>query len=382
MKREVYGSDHDAFRETVRELVAREVAPHRAEWEREGLVPRTAWKAAGAQGLIGIGAPEELGGGGTPDFRYRMVVIEELCGADCSGLNAGLSVQDDLVLPYLLDLGTPEQRRAWVPRMCAGTAIGALVLTEPGAGSDLQGVRTLARRTATGWMLDGQKTFITNGCQADVLVVLARTDPDAGSRGFSLFLIDATAPGFRRGRKLEKLGLRGSDTAELFFDELELTDADVLGTVGGGFGHLMERLPRERLSISATSMAAAQAAFDWTRTYVAERRAFGPRIDTFQNTRFVLAEIATELDVGWAYLDRSVARYDTGELSAVDAAKGKWWFSDLQQRVVDRCLQLHGGYGYMLEYPIARAYADARIQPIYGGTNEIMKEIIGRDLIR
>jgi acyl-CoA dehydrogenase len=382
VQREVYDADHDAFRETVRELVAREVTPHREEWERAGLVPRTAWKAAGAQGLIGIGAPEDLGGGGTPDFRYRMVVIEELCAADCSGLNAGLSVQDDLVLPYLLDLGTPEQQRAWVPRMCEGTAIGALALTEPEAGSDLQGVRTSARRTATGWVLDGQKTFITNGYQADVLVVLARTDPEAGSRGFSLFLVDATAPGFRRGRKLEKLGLRGSDTAELFLDGVELTDADVLGTVGGGFGHLMERLPRERLSISATSMAAAQAAFDWTRAYVAERRAFGQRIDSFQNTRFVLAETATELDVGWAYLDRSMARYDAGQLTAVDAAKGKWWFSELQQRVVDRCLQLHGGYGYMAEYPIARAYADARIQPIYGGTNEIMKEIIGRDLVR
>jgi alkylation response protein AidB-like acyl-CoA dehydrogenase len=383
MQRNLYDADHEQFRSAVREFVAREITPHRERWDRDGLVDRTAWSAAGAQGLLGIPAPVELGGGGVDDYRYRMVLIEELCAADAASFNAGLSVQDDLVLPYLLDLGTQEQKARWLPAMCAGTVIGALAMTEPGAGSDLQAVRTTARSTGDGgWVLDGTKTFITNGILADVTVVFARTDPDAGARGFTLFLVDASTPGFRRGRKLEKLGLRGNDTAELFFDGVVLSKDDVLGTVGGGFGHLMERLPRERLSIAATSLASAQAAFDRTRAYTRERTAFGRSVDEFQNSRFVLAEMATELDVAWSYLDRSIQLLNCGELTAVDAAKAKWWVSDLQQRIVDRCLQLHGGYGYMLEYPIARAYADARIQPIYGGTNEIMKEIIGRDLVR
>ncbi|MGW0177189.1 acyl-CoA dehydrogenase family protein [Rhodococcus sp. NPDC003322] len=382
MKRNLYDTDHQVFRETVQEYVTREVAPHRERWEHAGLVDRSAWSMAGSLGLLGIGAPTAHGGGGVADFRYRMVIIEELCAADSASFNAGLSVQDDLVLPYLIDLGTTDQQSRWISAMCAGTAIGALALTEPGAGSDLQGVRTTARRTAGGWILDGQKTFITNGILADVVVVFARTDSDVGAKGFTLFLVDAKSPGFRRGRKLEKLGLRGNDTAELFFDGIVLTDADVLGTVGGGFGHIMERLPRERLSIAATSLSSAQAVFDWTKAYARDRKAFGQRVDGFQNTRFVLAEIGTELDVAWTYLDRLIVLLNEDTLSAVDAAKAKWWLSDLQQRVVDRCLQLHGGYGYMLEYPVARAYADARIQPIYGGTNEIMKEIIGRELVR
>ncbi|MFE3028215.1 acyl-CoA dehydrogenase family protein [Nocardia tengchongensis] len=382
MERDLYESDHHLFRDMVRKFVAREISPHREKWESNGLVDRSAWTAAGAQGLLGFAAPEEFGGGGTTDFRYRMIVMEELCAGDAASFNAGLSVQDDLALPYVLDLGTAEQHERWLPGMCAGTAIGALAMTEPAAGSDLQRIRTTARRTDGGWVLDGQKTFITNGILADVVVVFARTDTAAGARGFTLFLVDTSLPGFRRGRKLEKLGLRGNDTAELFFDKIELSDADVLGTVGGGFGHLMDRLPRERLSIAASSTASAQAVFDRTRSYVSERTAFGQRIDGFQNSRFVLAEISTELDIAWAYLDRSIRLLNAEELTAVDAAKAKWWMSDLQQRVIDRCLQLHGGYGYMLEYPVARAYADARIQPIYGGTNEIMKEIIGRDLVR
>lgn len=382
MERNLYDSDHELFRGTVREFVAREVIPHRERWENEGMVDRTAWTAAGDLGLIGVAAPTEYGGGGVADFRYRMVVIEELCAADSNSFNAGISAQDDLVLPYLMDLGSPEQHARWIPALCSGSAIGALAMTEPDAGSDLRAIRTTAKRTAEGWVLDGQKTFITNGILADVVIVYARTESDDGTQGFTLFLVDATTPGFQRGRKLEKLGLRGNDTAELVFDNIVLTDADVLGTVGGGFGHLMERLPLERLSIAATSLASAQSAFDWTRAYTSERKAFGQRIDGFQNSRFVLAEIATELDVAWAYMDRSITLLNAGELTAVDAAKAKWWISDLQQRVVDRCLQMHGGYGYMLEYPISRAYTNARIQPIFGGTNEIMKEIIGRDLVR
>ncbi|WP_028933429.1 acyl-CoA dehydrogenase family protein [Pseudonocardia spinosispora] len=382
MHRDLYNTDHRAFRDTVREFVAREVTPHRERWDSAGLIDRTVWAAAGTQGLLGLAAPQQYGGGGSDDFRYRMVVIEELLAADAASLNAGLSVQDDLVLPYVVDLGHAAQRQRWLPPLCAGEAIGALALTEPGAGSDLLGIRTQAKPRAGGWVLNGQKTFITNGVLADVVVVFARTDPAAGSRGFTLFLVDATADGFRRGRKLNKIGLRGNDTAELFFDDLELSEGDVLGTVGSGFGHLMERLPRERLSIAATSLASAQVVFDQTLDYVAQRKAFGKRVDSFQNSRFVLAEMATELDIAWTYLDRSIRLLSDHLLSPIDAAKSKWWMSDLQQRVVDRCLQLYGGYGYMLEYPVARAYADARIQRIFGGTNEIMKEIIGRDLVR
>lgn len=380
MQRDGYDGDHELFRQSVREFLAREVVEHRQRWDDEGLIDRGVWRAAGAQGLLGIAAPERLGGGGMPDFRFRLVLMEEFARVGASSFNAGISVQDDLVLPYLQDLGSEAQQQRWLPAMCAGEAIGALALTEPGAGSDLQGIRTTARREADGWVLNGQKTFITNGIHADVVVVFARTESADGADGFSLFLVEGERAGFRRGRKLEKIGLRGNDTAELFFDDVALPAGNLLGVEGKGFAHLMERLPRERLSIAATSMAAAQAAFDWTCTYCFERKAFGRPIGDFQATRFTLAELKTSLDVGWAFLDRAVTQLNDGRLTAVDAAEAKWWLSDLQQRVVDQCVQLHGGYGYMLEYPIARAYLDARIQPIYGGTNEIMKEIIGRSL--
>jgi alkylation response protein AidB-like acyl-CoA dehydrogenase len=370
------------LRASVREFAAREIAPYQEKWIADGLIDRSAWLAAGAQGLLGLAVPATYGGAGEPDYRYRLVIMEELARIGAASFNAGTSVQDDLVVPYLLDLGTPEQKEAWLPRLCAGTAIGALALTEPGTGSDLQAVRTSATRQGDGWLLSGSKTFITNGVLADVVVVFARTDPAAGSRGFSLFLVDRAMPGFDRGRKLEKLGLRANDTAELFFNDVALPATALLGEVGRAFEHIMVRLPRERMSIATTSLAAAQAAFEWTYAYCFERRAFGQPIGDFQHSRFTLAEMSTELDVARAYIDRAVLALNDGTLSAVDAAKAKWWMSDLQQRIVDRCLQLHGGYGYMLEYPIARAFADARIQPIYGGTNEIMKEIIGRDLAK
>lgn len=376
MQRDLYDRDHELFRQSVREFLVREVVDHRQRWDDEGLIDRSAWLAAGKQGLLGIAAPEHLGGGGIPDFRYRVVIMEEFARVGASSLNAGTSVQDDLVLPYLQDLGTETQQQQWIPRLCSGEAIGALALTEPGAGSDLQGISTKARQDGDTWILTGQKTFITNGIHADVVIVFART----GADGFSLFLVESDRPGFRRGRKLDKIGLRGNDTAELFFDDIALPSANLLGVQGKGFAHLMERLPRERMSIAATSLATAQSAFDWTRAYCFERKAFGRPIGDFQATRFTLAELKTSLDVGWALLDKAVTHLNDGRLTAVDAAEAKWWLTDLQQQVVDRCVQLHGGYGYMLEYPIARAYLDARIQPIYGGTNEIMKEIIGRSL--
>jgi acyl-CoA dehydrogenase len=380
VNRDLFGPDHEALRETAREFVAREVVPHQDHWLEKGLIDRSAWLAAGAQGLLGIAAPAEYGGAGDPDYRYRLVFIEELARVGSASFNAGTCVQDDLVIPYVVDLGTPEQKAAWLPRLCSGEAIGALAMTEPSTGSDLQGIHTTAVRDGDGWRLSGSKTFITNGILADIVVVFARTNPDAGSRGYSLFLVDSAADGFQHGRKLDKLGLRANDTAELFFDNIALPATALLGTEGGGFGHLMERLPRERLSIAATSLAFADAAFDWTATYCFQRRAFGRPIGDFQHSRFTLAELSTELDVARAYLDSSVLALNEGTFSAVDAAKAKWWMSDLHNRVVDRCVQLHGGYGFMLEYPITRAYADARVQSIFGGTNEIMKEIIGRDI--
>ncbi|MGG7102435.1 acyl-CoA dehydrogenase family protein [Rhodococcus sp. 24CO] len=380
MKRSIYDQDHEDFRSSVKAFIAKHITPNIERWDSEGFIDRDAWKAAGEAGLLGISVPGEYGGGGIPDFRFRMVQMEEFAAVGANSFNAGTSVQDDLVIPYLVDLGTHEQKQRWLPSLCDGTAIGAMAMTEPGAGSDLQGIRTTATRDGDDWVLQGSKIFITNGIAADVVIVLAKTTHGAGSRGMSLFLVPTTAPGFRRGRKLEKLGLRSNDTAELFFDDLRLPADSLLGHEGKGFVHVMERLPRERMSIAATAVAAAAAAFEWTRTYCFERHAFGQPIGNFQATRFTLAEIATDLEAGTSLLDRATVLLNAGELSAVDAAQAKYWLSDMHNKIVDRCLQLHGGYGYMLEYPIAKAYADARILPIYGGTNEIMKEIIGRDI--
>ncbi|MGG7099861.1 acyl-CoA dehydrogenase family protein [Rhodococcus sp. 24CO] len=380
MKRSIYDQDHEDFRSSVKAFIAKHITPNIERWDSEGFIDRDAWTAAGEAGLLGISVPGEYGGGGIPDFRFRTVQMEEFAAVGANSFNAGTSVQDDLVIPYLVDLGTHEQKQRWLPSLCDGTAIGAMAMTEPGAGSDLQGIRTTATRDGDDWVLQGSKIFITNGIAADVVIVLAKTTHGAGSRGMSLFLVPTTAPGFRRGRKLEKLGLRSNDTAELFFDDLRLPADSLLGHEGKGFVHVMERLPRERMSIAATAVAAAAAAFEWTRTYCFERHAFGQPIGNFQATRFTLAEIATDLEAGTSLLDRATVLLNAGELSAVDAAQAKYWLSDMHNKIVDRCLQLHGGYGYMLEYPIAKAYADARILPIYGGTNEIMKEIIGRDI--
>ncbi|AJE80432.1 acyl-CoA dehydrogenase domain-containing protein [Streptomyces albus] len=380
MRRTLYTEDHEQYRDTVREFLHREVVPHYERWEQEQLIDRGVLASARKAGLLGLEVPEEFGGSGVHDYRFRAVVCEEAARAHVTSFDVTLGLQDDLVLHYLTDLTTPEQRRRWLPGFATGDVIGALAMTEPGTGSDLQGIRTTAVRDGDAWVLNGQKTFISSGSSADLVIVAARTDPDAGSRGFSLFVVEDGMPGFTRGRKLAKIGLHAQDTAELFFTDVRVPAANLLGGEGRGLANLMSHLPRERMGIVVQAMAGARAVFEDTRRYVFDRRAFGSAVGDFQATRFALAEMATELDVAQAFADQCVLAYNAGELTPVDAAKGKWWISELQKRIVDRCLQLHGGYGYMTEYPVARAFVDTRVQTIYAGTTEIMKEIIGRDL--
>jgi alkylation response protein AidB-like acyl-CoA dehydrogenase len=380
MQRDIFEAEHTAFRETVRTFLAREAVPHHEQWEAEGQVDRAVWKAAGAAGLLGTDVPEEYGGGGVDDFRYNAVVTEEISRAGTTGL--GFSLQNDVVAPYLLRLATEEQKRRWLPGFCSGEIITAIAMTEPGTGSDLQGITTTAKRTAEGdWILNGAKTFITNGIHADLVVVVARTDQQAGSRGFSLLVVERGMAGFERGRRLKKVGLKAQDTAELSFTDVHVPAANLLGDEGQGFIYLMQNLAQERLSIAVAAIAGATRALELTVAYAKDRTAFGASIASFQNTRFELAEMDTEVTVTQTFIDRCIRQHIESELSATDAAKAKWWATDVQKRVVDRCVQLHGGYGYMLEYPIAKAFVDARVQSIYGGTNEIMKEIIGRSLL-
>jgi alkylation response protein AidB-like acyl-CoA dehydrogenase len=380
MDRGLYTSHHEAYRDTVREFLVREVTPRHAQWEADRWIDRSVFAAAAKHGIYGLAIPQEYGGAGESDYRYRMVVAEEIAKVHALSFALTISLQDDLVLHYLIDLASDEQKQRWLPGFAAGEIIGALAMTEPGTGSDLRGIRTSARRDGDDWLLNGQKTFISSGIMADLVVVAARTDPDAGSRGFTLFAVERDMPGFRRGRKLEKIGLPAQDTAELFFEDVRIPAQNLLGAEGRGLHHLMSHLPRERLGVSAKAIATCRAIFEETRRYCGERTAFGQPIGDFQHVRFELAELATEIDVAQAYVDQSVRAFNAGTLTAVDAAKGKWYISELQKRVVDRCLQLHGGYGYMAEYPVARAFVDTRAETIYAGTTAIMKEIIGRDL--
>jgi len=382
VERTLFTPDYNAYRTLVREFVSREVAPNLQRWEDERLIDRHVWRAAGKQGIIGLAVPEEFGGSGQADFRYQVIIFDEFAKAGATSLGSGFSVQDNIVIPYVSDLGTDEQKRRWLPGLAAGEIIGAIAMTEPGAGSDVQGIRTTAAHDDGTWVINGQKTFITNGINADLVIVVARTNPGAGARGFSLIIAEAGAAGFSRGPKLDKIGLHAQDTAELFFDDVRVPAANLLGAEGRGFPHLMERLPRERLSIAVAAASGAEAIFAETKRYCFGRKAFGQLIGDFQHTRFQLADISTELDVTRAYLDAAVLALNAGTLSATDAAKAKWWATELQKRVVDRCLQLHGGYGYMLAYPVAQAFLDSRVQTIYGGTTEITKEIIGRDIAR
>ncbi|HLU99453.1 MAG TPA: acyl-CoA dehydrogenase family protein [Thermobifida alba] len=379
MKRQLFTPEHDVFRETVRSFLAREVLPHYEQWEKDGIVSRDAWRAAGEQGLLGLDVPEEYGGGGTDDFRYNVVLNEEFARAGAPGL--ALSLHNDIIGPYLTGLATEEQKRRWLPGFCDGTLITAIAMTEPQAGSDLQGIRTHAEDAGDHWVLNGSKTFISNGILADLVVVVARTTPQGGAHGLSLLVVERGMEGFERGRNLDKIGQKAQDTAELFFHDVRVPKGNLLGELNGGFAHLMTNLTQERLSIAVAAIAAAEHVLETTTTYVKERQAFGRPLAAKQHIRFEIAEMATECAVTRAFLDRCIEEHVHGTLSAVDASMAKWWATELHKRVVDRCLQLHGGYGYMTEYPVARAFTDSRIQTIYGGTTEIMKEIIGRSLL-
>jgi alkylation response protein AidB-like acyl-CoA dehydrogenase len=379
MRSSLYEAGHEDLRQTVRTWLDKTVVPHHDQWEREGIVPREVWLSGGEQGLLGFDVDERWGGGGVRDFRYNAVLDEEVTRAGASGLGFGL--HNDVVAPYLRDLCTEEQAARWLPGFCRGELITAIAMTEPGTGSDLQAIRTTARRDGDSWVLSGAKTFITNGINADLVIVVARTDPDApGSRGTSLLVVERGMPGFTRGRNLEKVGLKAQDTAELFFDEVRVPAENLLGTENRGFAHLMDNLPQERLSIAVGAVAACETVLERTREYVTGRTAFGRPVGSFQHSRFVLAELHTETTIARTFVDECVRQLGAGELTAVDAAMAKYWTSELQNKVADRCLQLHGGYGYMDEYPVSRAWRDARVQSIYGGTNEIMREIIGRSL--
>jgi len=378
MRRNLFEHEHEDFRASWRTFIEREVAPHYEQWERDGVVPREMFAKAGEYGFLGMAVPEEHGGAGVDDFRFNVVLSEEAQLAGVGSAHLGMSVHSDICLPYFMRYATEEQRRRWLPGLASGELIAAIAMTEPGTGSDLAGIAATAVRDGDEYVVNGAKTFITNGINADLVITAVRTDRGERHRGLSLLVVEGDTPGFERGRNLEKIGIHAQDTAELFFDDARVPAENLLGNEGEGFAYLVSNLPQERLSIAVAGVAAAEAALRWTIEYVRERRAFGTPIGSFQNTRFELAEMRTEVDVGQAYVDRCVEALNAGELTAEDAAGAKWWCTELQGRVVDRCLQLHGGYGYMLEYPIARAYADARVTRIYGGSNEIMKEIVGR----
>jgi alkylation response protein AidB-like acyl-CoA dehydrogenase len=380
MLRTLFEDTHEQFRQAFATFLAREAVPHRERWDAAGLVDRELFAAAGVSGFCGTDVPDEYGGGGVPDFRFNAVMHEEIQRA---GLNAellGLTLHNDVCMPYFVHLTTAEQRDRWLPGIVTGELITAVAMTEPGIGSDLASMTTTAVRDGDHYVVNGAKTFITNGINADLVITAVKTDPTQRHRGMSLLVVERGTPGFDRGRNLDKVGMHAQDTAELFFADARVPVENLLGAEGAGFTQLVTNLPQERLSIAVTAVAAARQAFEWTVEYVRERTAFGQSIGSFQNTRFRLAELATELEIAQTFIDRCILALNAGELTAEEAAMAKWWCTELQGRAVDVGVQLHGGYGYMSEYPIARAYADARITRIYGGTTEIMKEIVGRSL--
>ena len=378
MRRTIFTDEHEQFRQVVRAFLEKECVPHTAEWLEAGVVSREAWRRAGELGLLGWMVPEEYGGLGIRDFRYSVVVAEEIAATGTQGI--ALALHNNVVAPYLTDLTNQEQKKRWLPGFVTGERLVAIAMSEPGAGSDLKQVKATARRDGDHYILNGTKTFISNGILANLVIVVARTDPEAGHRGMSLLVVEEGIEGFARGRKLDKIGNRAQDTAELFFRDVRVPAANVLGAEGQGFYHLMRNLPAERLGIAVYAIAHADRAFAVTTQYAQDRHAFGRPIGGFQVNRFALAEMKTRLDVAHAYLDRCAQAALDGELTAAEAAGAKWWATELQWEIVDRCLQLHGGYGYINEYEIARLWRDARVQRLYGGTTEIMKEIVGRGL--
>ena len=376
-KRELFNSDHEVFRDTVRKFVENEIAPFHAQWEDDGVVPRALWKKAGAAGMLCCTVPEEYGGIGA-DYLFDVVVFEEMARSGFTG--PGFMIHCDLVATYIASFGSEAQKKRWLPLMVSGEAIGSLGMTEPHAGSDLKAIRTKAVRDGDYYVINGQKVFISNGQLCDVIVLATKTDSSAGAKGVTLFLVDTHLPGFRRGKNLRKIGMKGQDTSELFFDDLRVPAAAMLGEEGRGFELMMTKLAQERLAQTIRSAVVAETVIDWTVEYTSGRKAFGKTIGDFQNTQFKLAELKTEAVVGRVFTDTCIANFMKGQLDAVDAAMAKMWLSNLHCKVVDECLQLFGGWGYMWEYPIARAYADARVVKIAGGSIEVMKHIIGRKL--
>lgn len=375
IERTLFADEHRMFRDAVRRFMENEVVPHHERWEEQGYVDREVWQKAGANGLLCASMPEEYGGAGA-DRLYSIVVMEETARVNATGLGFGL--HSEIVAPYILHYGSQEQKMRFLPKMATGEAIGAIAMSEPAAGSDLQGVKTTATRRGDVYLLNGSKTFITNGWHADVVIVVAKTEPKAGAKGTSLLLVESGMKGFEKGKRLKKVGMKAQDTSELFFDNVEVPASNLLGNENEGFVYLMQELPWERLQIAVGAVENAQAAIDWTTGYVKERRVFGTTVSTFQNTRFKLAELQTEVQIARVFVDKCIELLMAGRLDTATASMAKYWCSDLQCKVIDECVQLHGGYGYMWEYPIARAFADARVQRIYGGTNEIMKEVITR----
>ena len=376
--REIFEAEHESFRQTVRSFIEKEVTPHHEQWEKDGVVDRSVWTKAGELGLLCFDVDEEYGGAGVKDFRYNMVMAEELTRAGANG--PGFLVHTDIIVPYISTLATEEQKQRWLPGLVSGELISAIAMTEPGAGSDLQGIRTHAVDKGDHYVLNGSKTFISNGILADLVIVVAKTDPEAGHKGISLLVVERGMDGFERGRNLDKMGLKAQDTAELFFDNVVVPKANLLGEEGSGFISLMVNLPQERLSIAMIAAAACEQILELSLGYAKEREAFGKPIGKFQHNRFLIAEMATEAHIARVFVDDCVRRHNAGQLDAKLAAMAKWWTTELQNKLVNEAVQLFGGYGYMMEYPIARAYVDSRIQTIYGGTTEIQKEIIGRSL--
>ncbi|MPY55666.1 acyl-CoA dehydrogenase family protein [Streptomyces spongiae] len=382
MKRRVFDVMHEQLRSVARDFAEREVAPHLDEWSAAGAVDRALYAKAGALGLLGMGVDERHGGGGEPDFRYSVVINEELTRVGATSVVMGLSGFNDLVAPYLDELCTDQQKARWLPQLCAGERVAALAMTEPGTGSDLKGIATTAVADGDDYLLNGTKTFISNGILADLVVVVAKTDPAPRSGHLSLFVVERDMPGFSRGRKLDKIGLAAQDTAELFFDNVRVARGNLLGKEGEALSYLRQNLVRERLSVAVTAAASMERAFDHVLSHTAERHVFGQPLTSFQATRFTLAELATEVQIARVFVDRCIDDYVHDGLSDIEAAMAKWWTTELQQRVLSQCLQLHGGYGFMREYAVAREFLDARASTLYAGTTEIMKEIIGRAVTR
>lgn len=376
IERTLFNADHEAFRDSFRRFVEKEIAPHHEAWEEQGYVDRAVWSKAGENGFLCMTLPEAFGGS-EADKLYSVVQMEEIARTGFTGIGFGL--HSEIVAPYILHYGTEAQKQKYLPKLATGEMVGAIAMSEPAAGSDLQGVKSTAIKQADGsYLLNGSKTFITNGWHADLVIVVAKTDPAAGAKGTSLLLVERGMPGFEKGKRLKKLGMKAQDTSELFFDNVKVPAENLLGGEGKGFICLMEQLPWERLQIAIGAVAAAQAAIDWTVTYTKDRKVFGQAVAAFQNTRYKLAELQTEVQVARVFVDKCCELVNVDQLDTATASMAKYWCSDLQCKVMDECVQLFGGYGYMWEYPITRAYADARVQRIYGGTNEIMKEVISR----